>query len=122
MPGEVCPKPVLAVRLYLWKWVWFRLGERIGGEDTPRRVYCSDCPKDVLVVRTQGRRKESPEGRQDAKNQGRTEESPFGCITMPGNQGRTEERRICREGEIISETDLREMQNHQAQRQYQSNL
>ncbi len=29
---------------------------------------------------------------------------------------------ICREGEVISKTDLREMQNHQAQRQYQSNL
>ena len=35
MPGEVCPKPVLAVRLYLWKWVWFRLGERIGGRTHP---------------------------------------------------------------------------------------
>ena len=36
--------------------------------------------------------------------------------------GRLRGKENCREGEIISKTDLRKVQNHQTQRQYQSNL
>jgi len=46
----------------------------------------------------------------------------FRAIWMFCKTGRTRRKENCREGEIISKTDLREVQNHQAQRQYQSNL
>ena len=83
MPGEVCPKPALAVRLYLWKWVWFRLGERIGGRTHPDGCTVAIVRRMYLLSGHRAGGKNLPRGAKMPKTRAGLRNHPLGVPRCP---------------------------------------